>query len=154
MTGLQLEPLSLEEVQQLVADTLPGAKAEVVQPLSALVREKTGGNPFFLLQFMLTLHQDGLLVHTPEGTWQWNAEGVLALASELAAHFWRERKVPSLAESCAGKAREAYLRWGAKGKVHSYVKRTREHVLIGDASQPHPFSADVWFTRGGARSVL
>jgi len=78
MTRLQLEPLSLDEVQQLVADTLSGAQAEVVQPLSVLVREKTGGNPFFLLQFLRTLHQDGLLVHTPEGTWRWDAEGVRA----------------------------------------------------------------------------
>ncbi len=78
MTALQLEPLSLEEVQQLVADTLPGADAQVIQQLSALAREKTGGNPFFLLQFMLALYQDGLLVHTPEGTWRWDAEGVRA----------------------------------------------------------------------------
>jgi predicted ATPase/signal transduction histidine kinase len=78
MRDLQLEPLSLEEVQQLVADTLPGASAAVVQPLSALAREKTGGNPFFLLQFLLTLHQDGLLARTPEGTWRWDAEGVRA----------------------------------------------------------------------------
>ena len=61
-----------------MADTLPGAGAELVAPLSALVREKTGGNPFFLLQFLLTLHQDGLLVRTPEGGWRWDAEGVRA----------------------------------------------------------------------------
>ncbi len=78
MTSLQLEPLSLEEVRQLVADTLPGAKAQVVHPLSALAREKTGGNPFFLLQFLQTLNHDGLLVRTPEGTWRWDAEGVRA----------------------------------------------------------------------------
>jgi predicted ATPase/signal transduction histidine kinase len=73
---LQLEPLSLEEVRQLVSDTLPSASAALVDPLSALAREKTGGNPFFLLQFLLTLNQDGLLVRTPEGTWHWDAEGV------------------------------------------------------------------------------
>ncbi len=78
MTDLRLEPLSLAEVQQLIADTLPGAGPEIVEPLAALAREKTGGNPFFLLQFLLTLHQDGLLVRTPEGTWRWDAEGVRA----------------------------------------------------------------------------
>ena len=36
----------------------------------------------------------------------------------------------------------------------SYVKRTREHVLIGDASKPHPFSSDAYLARSGARSVL
>ncbi|HEX8536477.1 MAG TPA: ATP-binding protein, partial [Cystobacter sp.] len=36
----------------------------------------------------------------------------------------------------------------------AYVRRTREHVLIGDASQPHPFSSDAYLARSGARSVL
>jgi predicted ATPase/signal transduction histidine kinase len=78
MTDLQLEPLSLAEVQRLIADTLPGAGPDILQPLAALAREKTGGNPFFLLQFLLTLNQDGLLVRTPEATWHWDAEGVRA----------------------------------------------------------------------------
>ncbi|QRN94701.1 AAA family ATPase [Archangium violaceum] len=76
MTELHLEPLSLQEVRQLVADTLPGAGAEVVEPLSALAREKTGGNPFFLRRLLLTLHEDGLLARTPQGRWRWDAEAV------------------------------------------------------------------------------
>jgi signal transduction histidine kinase len=36
----------------------------------------------------------------------------------------------------------------------SYVRRTREHVLIGDASKPHPFSSDAYLAHSGARSVL
>jgi predicted ATPase/signal transduction histidine kinase len=76
MTDLQLEPLSLEEVQRLVIDTLPGAGPGLVEPLSTLAHAKTGGNPFFLLQFLLTLNQDGLLVRAPDGTWRWDAEGV------------------------------------------------------------------------------
>ena len=78
MTDLQLEPLSLEDVQQLVADTLPGASLDVLGPLAALAREKTGGNPFFLLRFLLALNQDGLLGRTAGGTWCWDAEGVRA----------------------------------------------------------------------------
>src|SRR4029078_2116792 len=38
--------------------------------------------------------------------------------------------------------------------VLSYVRRTQEHVLIGDVSKPHPFSSDEHLMRGGARSVL
>ncbi|MET0404540.1 MAG: GAF domain-containing protein, partial [Cystobacter sp.] len=180
-----------------------------------------------------------------------------ALACELAARFWREHLNGTLAEAYARKAREAYQRWGAHGKVQhlesewsvltelrdgtqstldtnstqidaltvvkaqqaisgeivldrlvatllqiamenagaqrgalllpredalvvsalsgsvsgtkdtpgttetrlpwsviAYVKRTREHVLIGDAAQPHPFSTDVWLEQSHARSVL
>ncbi|OJH36274.1 trifunctional serine/threonine-protein kinase/ATP-binding protein/sensor histidine kinase [Cystobacter ferrugineus] len=78
MTDLHLGPLSTEQVEHLVADTLPGADREVVAPLSALVHDKTGGNPFFLLQLLVALHQDGLLMRVPGGGWRWDAEGVRA----------------------------------------------------------------------------
>ncbi|HEX5748825.1 MAG TPA: AAA family ATPase [Archangium sp.] len=76
VTDLQLEPLSREQLQELVGDALPGAGAELIVPLSSQVHEKTGGNPFFLLQLMQTLHHDGLLSRTPGGGWRWDAEGV------------------------------------------------------------------------------
>ncbi|HEY0095580.1 MAG TPA: AAA family ATPase, partial [Archangium sp.] len=78
LTDIRLEPLKVEQVEHLVGDTLPGADREVVLPLAALVHEKTGGNPFFLLQLLVTLHQDGLLTRLPEGGWRWEAEGVRA----------------------------------------------------------------------------
>jgi predicted ATPase/signal transduction histidine kinase len=76
LTELRLEPLGLDEVRQLVTDTLPGASDDLVEPLSLLAREKTGGNPFFLLQFMQTLHQDGLLARTSKGGWSWDATAI------------------------------------------------------------------------------
>ncbi|WNG17872.1 AAA family ATPase [Cystobacter fuscus] len=78
LTDVRLEPLSVAQVEQLVGDTLPGAGREVAAPLAVLVHEKTGGNPFFLLQLLVTLHQDGLIVRLPEGGWRWDAEGVRA----------------------------------------------------------------------------
>ncbi|HEX5752493.1 MAG TPA: ATP-binding sensor histidine kinase [Archangium sp.] len=78
LTGIRLEPLSRGQLQQLVADALPGVGEDIVAPLSAVVLEKTGGNPFFLIQFMLTLHQDGLVTRTAEGRWRWDAAGVRA----------------------------------------------------------------------------
>ncbi|WNG47057.1 AAA family ATPase [Archangium minus] len=75
---LHLGPLALEQTRRLVADALPGASEELVVPLTALVQEKTGGNPFFLLQLLQTLHQDGLVGRAPEGGWRWDAEGVRA----------------------------------------------------------------------------
>ncbi|HZI04625.1 MAG TPA: GAF domain-containing protein, partial [Archangium sp.] len=41
----------------------------------------------------------------------------VGLANELAARFWRERQVPTLSDTYARQAREAYLKWGALGKV-------------------------------------
>ncbi|MBN1208715.1 MAG: AAA family ATPase [Myxococcaceae bacterium] len=78
VTSLQLEPLSLEHIQHLLTDSFPGAERELVDPLSGLVHEKTGGNPFFLLQLLTTLHQEKLLERTHTGGWRWDAVGVRA----------------------------------------------------------------------------
>ncbi|MDC0708435.1 AAA family ATPase [Stigmatella sp. ncwal1] len=87
VTSIQLEPLNLEQVAQLVADMLPGVSADVAGPLAVLSHEKTGGNPFFLLQWMVTLNQEGLLVRIPGGWW-WDAQGVQARGySDNVVHF-------------------------------------------------------------------
>ncbi|HEX8824749.1 MAG TPA: ATP-binding sensor histidine kinase [Archangium sp.] len=78
LVDLHLGPLSPEQTRQLVADALPGASDELVVPLSALVQEKTGGNPFFLLQLLQTLHQDGLVARVAEGGWRWEERAVRA----------------------------------------------------------------------------
>ena len=113
ITDIRLEALGLEQVEQLVADALPGATPQVVVPLSALVHEKTGGNPFFLLQLMVTLSQDGLLVRAPGTGWQWDVEGVRARGySDNVVDFMvaRLRQLPSATQhllrlaACVGNA--------------------------------------------------
>lgn len=53
-----LGPLQLPDLTLLIRDTLHG---EGVEPLARLVFEKTGGNPFFLTQFLKTLNQEGFI---------------------------------------------------------------------------------------------
>ncbi len=55
---MTIHPLQLEDLNQLVADTL---KCELSwsQPLAELIDRKTQGNPFFATQFLQVLHQDG-----------------------------------------------------------------------------------------------
>ncbi|WNG52125.1 AAA family ATPase [Archangium minus] len=98
---IRLEPLSLEQLQRLIADALPGASPALIEPLSAQVHEKTGGNPFFFIQWMRTLNQDGLLTRTPEGSWRWDAEGVRAKGySDNVVDFMagRLRQLPALTQ--------------------------------------------------------
>ena len=57
---LLLGPLPEADVSELVADTLHCSPAEA-EPLARLVREKTGGNPFFVIQFLTALHRQGLI---------------------------------------------------------------------------------------------
>ncbi|MEH2147235.1 AAA family ATPase [Nostoc sp.] len=72
---ITLAPLSQLQVNQLVADTLKCTKDSAL-PVSQLVFQKTQGNPFFAIQFLKALHQDGLIEFTPPyqgrttGGWQ------------------------------------------------------------------------------------
>jgi PAS domain S-box-containing protein len=73
-----LEPLGLDDLGLLVADTLH-CEPERVRPLAQLVQEKTGGNPFFAIQFFTALAEEGLLTFDPlTRAWQWNMDRIRA----------------------------------------------------------------------------
>ncbi len=55
---LEIAPLSLKAVQNLVSDTLHNTQ---IAPLAQLIYQKTQGNPFFVIQFLKTIYQAGLL---------------------------------------------------------------------------------------------
>ncbi|MFW9263034.1 AAA family ATPase [Nostoc sp. CALU 546] len=67
---ITLAPLSQGQVNKLVADTLKCTE-NLALPLSLLVSQKTQGNPFFAIQFLKALHQDGLIeFNFYSGFWQ------------------------------------------------------------------------------------
>jgi PAS domain S-box-containing protein len=71
-----LAPLGLEDVGRLIADALHGAP-ERVAPLASLVHEKTAGNPFFTIQFLIALAEEGLLAADHgQGRWSWDLERI------------------------------------------------------------------------------
>jgi len=57
---VNLRPLERAEVTLLVRDALHGELGDV-EPLARLVFDRTGGNPFFVSQLLLTLHQENFL---------------------------------------------------------------------------------------------
>jgi predicted ATPase/GAF domain-containing protein/tRNA A-37 threonylcarbamoyl transferase component Bud32 len=59
-----LGPLSLGDTTALVADAVH-ADLETAAPLAALVHERTAGNPFFVIQFLTVLHDEGLIAPVP-----------------------------------------------------------------------------------------
>jgi len=76
VADIVLAPLSAAHVGALVAEAVH-ARAEQVEPLARLVHEKTGGNPFFVLQFLITLHQEGLIALDAEaGAWRWDIAAI------------------------------------------------------------------------------
>lgn len=78
-TSLQTIPLSslsMEALSHFLSDTLHADQPQV-EPLTRLVHEKTGGNPFFVIQFVMTLSDEGL-VHfdREERRWRWDIDRI------------------------------------------------------------------------------
>jgi len=67
---ISLEPLALEHVNQLIANALHCDLGRAF-PLAELVHTKTGGNPFFMNEFLKSLSDEKLLTYEP-GSWQWD----------------------------------------------------------------------------------
>ncbi|TAE94539.1 MAG: hypothetical protein EAZ79_22825 [Oscillatoriales cyanobacterium] len=57
---ITLPPLEIADITNLIADTLRSDK-KLVTPLAALVKRKTGGNPFFVSEFLKMLHSENLI---------------------------------------------------------------------------------------------
>jgi PAS domain S-box-containing protein len=73
-----LAPLELDDVGRLIADALH-CEPERTRSLAELVQEKTGGNPFFAIQFFTALADEGLLAFDPVvPAWRWDMERIRA----------------------------------------------------------------------------
>ena len=69
---ITLSPLFLEDVGHIMTDTFRCDKARC-EPLTRLVHEKTAGNPFFVIQFLKALHDEGLVeFDQTELLWKWD----------------------------------------------------------------------------------
>jgi len=73
-----LAPLVPEDLGKLIADSLHG-EPERSAPLAQLVHEKTGGNPFFAIQFVYALFEEGLLTFDHGAArWYWDLNRIHA----------------------------------------------------------------------------
>jgi predicted ATPase/signal transduction histidine kinase len=78
MQKIMLGPLGLGDIARLVADSLH-CEQESARPLAELVHEKTGGNPFFVIQFLTALAEERLLMFDSAiGAWTWDLERIRA----------------------------------------------------------------------------
>ena len=75
---ITLGPLAREDLGQLIADALR-CEAEHAAPLADLVQEKTAGNPFFAIQFLSSLAEEGMLTFDhDEARWSWHLDRIHA----------------------------------------------------------------------------
>jgi len=83
---ISLSPLDLPTVNQLICDTL-NCSEDRGNSLAELVHFKTGGNPFFMNEFLTSLYTEGVLEFTystlsdgnMKGQWQWYIEKINSL---------------------------------------------------------------------------
>jgi hypothetical protein len=75
---IALAPLGHEDLGRLIADSLR-CELERATPLALLVHEKTAGNPFFAIQFLSALADEGLLVFDHANVrWSWDLNRIHA----------------------------------------------------------------------------
>jgi PAS domain S-box-containing protein len=75
---ITLQPLPLEQIANLISDTLKHPP-EQVSDLGELVLQKTGGNPFFINEFIQSLYRANLIRFNRESrTWQWDIKAIKA----------------------------------------------------------------------------
>jgi PAS domain S-box-containing protein len=76
MNTITLRPMDEDHVNALISDALTLPPYEC-RGLSSLCFQKTEGNPFFLKQFLHTLHERKLLWCDPDsGRWAWDIESI------------------------------------------------------------------------------
>ena len=78
VTEIALDPLAREHLRQLIADALR-CELERAAPLAQLVHEKTGGNPFFAIQFISSLADEQMLTFDHSlARWSWDLDRIHA----------------------------------------------------------------------------
>jgi PAS domain S-box-containing protein len=73
---ITLAPLARKHLGQLIADALR-CETERVVPLAELAHEKTGGNPFFAMQFLSSLAEESLITFDHDAAcWSWDLDRI------------------------------------------------------------------------------
>ena len=75
---ITLEPLAEQHLRRFLADALR-EEPERSAPLAQMVQEKTGGNPFFTIQFISSLAEEGMLAFDHDtACWSWDLDRIHA----------------------------------------------------------------------------
>ncbi|MBI1889804.1 MAG: AAA family ATPase [Burkholderiales bacterium] len=76
---IRVTPLPLASIEDMLADAFRSTP-EGVKELAVLVEEKTGGNPFFIHQFLDTLYKENLIYLDDARQWTWHIDTIKGLA--------------------------------------------------------------------------
>jgi PAS domain S-box-containing protein len=148
---ITLKPLGLEDVSRMVADAL---RSRPIQALARLVHAKTAGNPFFAIQFLTALAEEGLLAFDRDAaSWRWDLKQIRAkdYTDNVADFMLRKlRRLPVATRTalqqlaCLGSATPVATLALVRGDTEDAV-----HATVGPAIR-----ARILFREGGAYRFL
>ncbi len=136
---ITLTPLGRAHLEAFVADALRCAPTRAV-PLAQVVHEKTGGNPFFAIQFLSALADEGLVAFdATAGAWSWDLARISAKGyTENVADLMVDKLSQLTAETQAALQQLACLGNAATIVMLSTVLATSEehvHTALWDATR-------------------
>jgi PAS domain S-box-containing protein len=150
-----LAPLACQDFGRLIADALH-CEPERAMPLAQLVHAKTGGNPFFGIQFIYALVEEALLIFDHgSGRWSWDLRRIEAKGYTDNVVDFMVRKLNRLpvetqkalqAFACLGNSAEiatlSIVRGTSEEKVHSDLWEAVRLELIGLLEGFYKFAHD------------
>src|SRR5260370_3067076 len=150
-----LAPLAREDLGQLIVDTLH-CELDRSKPLAQLVEDKTCGNPFFAIRFIVLLAEEGLLAFDHgEGRWSWDLNRIRAkgytdnVVDLMVAKLRRLRQETQAAVqhlACLGHTADiailAQLFGTSEEQVHADLWEAVRLELVERAAGPYRFAHD------------
>jgi PAS domain S-box-containing protein len=152
---ITLVPLVREHLGQLIADALH-CKPERVLPLAQLVHEKSGGNPFFAIQFLSSLAEEGMLSFDHYAArWSWElgrihargyTDNVVAFMVAKLTRLPAETQTALQHLACVGNSAEITMLSIAFGtseeRVHNDLSEAVRLELVGRFKDSYKFVHD------------
>ena len=155
LQDIVLTPLALDDLGQLIADSL-GCEVDGAAPLAQLIDAKTGGNPFFAIQFFSALAEEGLLTFDYDnGHWSWDlnrihakgyTDNVVDLMIRKLSRLPAETQKALQQLACLGNSAEfAILRTvyqDSEEEIHGQLWEAVRHGLIFCSEESYRFLHD------------
>lgn len=133
LTEIKLAPLTLSEVTSFISDTL-GRSFKDVAPIASLTHQKTLGNPFFIIQFLLTLKEEDMIFFDESvERWDWDIDKIKSQGFTDNVVDFIIRKIQKLPLDTQNLLKQlSYL--GTRSKIDDLVKiyrSSKEEVETG-----------------------
>ena len=98
VNNIFLQPLNTEHINLLLSDTLNHPQEETKTQAELLI-QKTGGNPFFINEFLKSLYKESLIEFSFEQGWSWDMTGIEEMQATDNVVDLMARKITDLSEN-------------------------------------------------------